>query len=274
MRTLAFAKMHGAGNDFILVDNLAGRLRLRPAEVRFLCRRSFGVGADGVILVERSRRADLKMRVFNPDGSEAEMCGNGIRCFALYARRRKLIRGDALSVETPAGIKTVRIAGATATVDMGEPEFEGRKVPARRAGEILDLPRRFGPVRFRISCLSLGNPHCVIFRRAAKAGEAARAGERIEADPFFPRRTNVEFVLVKSPQEIDVEVWERGAGITLACGTGACAAAVAAARLGKTGRRVKVRLPGGELRVEWAKDNHVYLTGPAVFVYSGTVEIP
>jgi diaminopimelate epimerase len=270
MKTISFVKMHGLGNDFILVDNRSGRLRLRPADARFLCRRSFGVGADGVIVAERTRRADLRMAILNSDGSRAEMCGNGIRCLALWARRHGLVRANRLSVETDAGVKAIRILGDTATVDMGEPCFEGRKIPVRRDGEILDHPRQFGPNRFRITCVSMGNPHCVIFADPA----SAPLGERIETDPFFPKRTNVEFVRVRSRFEIEVGVWERGAGITLACGTGACASAVASARLGKTGRRVKVRLPGGTLRVEWAADNHVYMTGPAEFVFTGEVPLP
>jgi len=270
MKTLSFVKMHGLGNDFILIDNRSGRIRLSPAAARFLCRRSFGVGADGVILAGRSRRADLRMAILNPDGTRAEMCGNGIRCLALWARREGLARAGRLSVETDAGVKEIGISGDTAIVDMGEPVFRGREIPARHDGEILDLPRRFGPDRFRITCVSMGNPHCVIFADPS----LARLGGRIETDPFFPRRTNVEFVRVISRAEVEVGVWERGAGITLACGTGACASAVAAARLGKTGRRVKVRLPGGTLRVEWAENNHVFMTGPAEFVFSGLACLP
>ncbi len=270
MKTIPFVKMHGLGNDFILIDNRSGRLRLPPAAARFLCRRSFGVGADGVILAGRSRRADVRMTILNADGSRAEMCGNGIRCLALWARGEKIGRPGHLLVETDAGVKTIRIASRAATVDMGEPSWEGREIPVRRSGEIVDLPRRFGANRYRITCVSMGNPHCVIFGDPA----AARLGAAIENDPFFPKRTNVEFVRVESPSEIEVGVWERGAGITYACGTGACAAAVAAARLGKTGRRVTVRLPGGALGVAWAADNRVYLTGPAEFVFSGEVALP
>ncbi len=268
---LEFVKMHGLGNDFILLDDPDRRLRLTPDEVRFLCDRHFGIGADGVITVSPSDRADLKMTIFNSDGSEAEMCGNGIRCFALYARDRGLVAGPGMAVETAAGIIRPRIVGDMVAVDMGEPEFDPEKIPVNLPGEVVDYPVVFGGRPVAITCVSMGNPHCVIFYPPGEALPVEELGPMIETDPLFPRKTNVEFIRILGEREMDFQVWERGAGITLACGTGACAAVAAAARTGRTGREVLVHLPGGDLNIEWKENNRIYMTGPAAEVFRGEI---
>lgn len=270
---LEFTKMQGLGNDFLLLDNMSGRLELSPEEVRFLCDRHFGVGADGVITVSPSDRADLKMRIFNSDGSEPEMCGNGIRCFALYARDRGLAAGPEMAVETKAGIIRPRIEGGQVVVDMGEPDFDPEKIPVNLPGEVVDYPIVFAGRKVEITCVSMGNPHCVIFYPPGEEPPVGELGPVIETDPIFPEKTNVEFIRVRNRRELDFAVWERGAGITLACGTGACAAVAAAARTGRTGREALVHLPGGDLKIEWRENNHIFMTGPAVEVFVGRIEI-
>lgn len=270
---LEFTKMQGLGNDFILLDDMAGGLKLAPEAVRVLCDRHFGIGADGVITVSPSDRADLKMRIFNSDGSEAEMCGNGIRCFALLVRDRGLVPGPDLSVETLAGIIRPRIEGEMVAVDMGEPEFDSEKIPVNLPGEVIDYPVVFEGRKVSITCVSMGNPHCVIFYPPQASPPVTELGPVIETDPLFPEKTNVEFIRVRSRGELDFAVWERGAGVTLACGTGACAAVAAAARTGRTGREVLVHLPGGDLSIEWRQNNHIFMTGPAVEVFRGVIEI-
>ena len=270
---LEFVKMHGLGNDFILLDDPSGDLGLSPDGIRFLCDRHFGIGADGVITVSPSDRADLKMRTFNSDGSEAEMCGNGIRCFALHARDRGLLSGPEMSVETLAGIIRPRIEGDQVSVDMGQPRFAAEKVPVALPGEVIDRPAVFAGRKLEITCVSIGNPHCVIFWSSEEEPPVAELGPVIETDPLFPEKTNVEFIRVLNDRELDFRVWERGAGMTLACGTGACAALAAAARTGRTGREARVHLAGGDLEIEWRADNHIFMSGPAVEVYRGVIEI-
>ncbi len=270
---LEFTKMQGLGNDFILLDDPDGRLRLKPEAIRFLCDRHFGVGADGVITVSPSDRADLKMKIFNSDGSQAEMCGNGIRCFALYARDRGLTAGPEMAVETGAGIIRPRIEGDQVAVDMGEPVFDAEKIPVNLPGEVVDYPIVFAGRKVEITCVSMGNPHCVIFWDPGEEPPVAELGPVIETDPLFPAKTNVEFIRIRNSGEIDFAVWERGAGITLACGTGACAAVVAAARTGRTEREVLVHLPGGDLRIEWRENNRIFMTGPAAEVFRGKITI-
>ncbi len=270
---LEFTKMQGLGNDFLLLDNMSGRLELSPEEVRFLCDRHFGVGGDGGITASPSSRADLKMRIFNSDGSEAEMCGNGIRCFALYARDRGLAAGPEMAVETAAGVIRPRIEGDRVVVDMGEPEFSGPRIPVNLPGEVIDHPAVFGGREVEITCVSMGNPHCVIFYPPGEEPPVGELGPLIETDPLFPEKTNVEFIRVRNRRELDFAVWERGSGITLACGTGACAALAASARTGRTGREALVHLPGGDLEIEWRENNHIFMTGPAVEVFVGRIEI-
>ncbi|MFH1037747.1 MAG: diaminopimelate epimerase [PVC group bacterium] len=270
---IAFTKMQGLGNDFILVDDRGQKLRPGPELVRFLCARHFGIGADGLITVAHSDRADLKMRIFNRDGSEAGMCGNGIRCFALYARDRGLVRGGKMSVETPAGIMRPEIVAGSVIVDMGEPVLEGPLIPVALAGRVVDRPAVFGKHRVRMTCVSMGNPHCVIFYPPGEPPPVEELGPVIESDRLFPEKTNVEFIQVMSRQEMRLFVWERGAGRTLACGTGAAAAVAAGVLTGRTGRDVLVHLPGGDLRIEWREDNHLFMTGPAGYVFEGEIDV-
>ncbi len=265
--------MQGLGNDFILVDDPDNSLNFHPEQIRFLCDRHFGVGADGLITVCSSSRADMKMRIFNPDGSEPEMCGNGIRCFAIYARQQGLVQEDEMKIETLAGIMRPRIVGDQVIVDMGEPELSGPLIPVSLPGQVIDHQAVFGEHRVLITCVSMGNPHCVIFYPPDQAMPVEELGPRIESDPLFPEKINVEFVQVINREEMNFQVWERGAGQTLACGTGACAAAVAGALTERTGRKVLIHLPGGDLRVEWRDNNHVFMSGTAATVFTGEINL-
>ncbi len=274
--------MHGTGNDFVVLNGFRRPVRMTAVLARRLCDRRFGVGADQILTLEKSKAADFRMRIFNADGSQVEMCGNGIRCLARYARERGLTSKREMTVETLGGIKRMVIHGAYVRVDMGEPILDAAKVPTRSRGRVIEKPFRFHslpPLRGRVgvggimscpvTCLSLGNPHAVFFVEDVDRVPLELRGRAIENHPFFPRRTNVEFVQVLDPGRARVRVWERGAGATPACGTGACAAAVAGVLTGRFRRRVALSMPGGDLGVEWAGDNHVFLSGPAAFVYDG-----
>jgi diaminopimelate epimerase len=275
---MKFTKMHGLGNDFVIVDGFAAALEESdyPALARAACDRHFGIGADGLILVLPSRSADFRMRIFNADGSEAEMCGNGIRCFAGYVYEQHLSRERELLIETARALNRVQLtlengAVAAVRVDMGEPQFKRRAIPmsgdpeSEAIGETIRVDGR----ELRVTCLSLGNPHCVTFVEDVQAVPLETLGPRIENHGAFPRRTNAEFVQVIGPTELQMRVWERGVGQTLACGSGACASLAAAARSGYCGRRATVRLPGGPLLIEWRDDNHLAMSGPAATVYAG-----
>ncbi len=269
----SFTKMQGLGNDFILIDDLDDALNLHPEQIRFLCDRHFGIGADGIITVGPGKKADLKMRIYNPDGSEPEMCGNGIRCFAIYARDHGMVRADEMSVETLAGIMRPRIAGEQVIVDMGEPELSAPRIPVNLPGKVIGHPAVFSGEPVSITCVSMGNPHCVIFSPLDRIPPVEELGPVIESDPLFPEKVNVEFIQVISREEINFQVWERGAGRTLACGTGACAAVVAGVLTERTGRKVLVHLPGGDLMVEWREDNHAFMSGSAATVFSGEINL-
>jgi len=271
-----FTKMHGLGNDFVIVNGFGQSLPDDPgALARRVCDRRLGVGADGLVLLLPSAAADLRMRVFNPDGSEPEMCGNAIRCVALYARRRGLVAKTQLEVETLAGLIRPEILldgdRETVRVDMGRPRLERAEIPMRGpagpvVGEVLDAGER----SFMVTAVSMGNPHCVVFGADLDDAGFRKYGPLLEVHPAFPARTNVEFVEVLSPGEVAVRVWERGVGPTPACGTGACAVAVAGVLTGRTARRVHVRLPGGVLLIEWPDDaGPVYMSGPAEEVFDG-----
>lgn len=277
---IVFVKMHGIGNDFVVIgalDDLPLPEEKLSEFARFVCDRHFGVGADGVIWILPSQVADFKMRIFNPDGSEAEMCGNGIRCAAKWFYDRDYAKGKAVQVETLAGIKTVWVQeengkAVAVTVDMGEPIFAPSLVPTSlgEGSEAIEVPLSVeGAGTYIVSAISMGNPHCVIFVNDVDNFPVETIGPRIEHHPAFPKRTNVEFVQVLSRNEMKVRVWERGAGLTLACGTGACASLVIASRTGRTDRKAKVHLPGGTLTIEWRDDGRIYMTGPAVEVFRG-----
>lgn len=278
---MEFVKMHGLGNDFVFIDHFnhqpaEGRSEGNyPELARQICHRQFGVGGDGLIVVLPSQAADARMRIFNLDGSEPEMCGNGIRCFARYIYDKGYVRKNPLRVETLAGILTLQLTleGEKVTgvrVDMGEPILKSGLIPVLAQGEpIVGAKLEAEGQEFAYTAVSMGNPHCIIFVEDYNTLDFERLGPAIEKHPLFPRKTNVEFIRVDSRKELTMKVWERGAGPTLACGTGACASAVAAVLNGKTERKVTVHLPGGDLLIEWGDDNHVYMTGPAAYVFKG-----
>ncbi len=278
MRT-QFTKMEGIGNDYIYFDCLKAEMKDPSTVAQRLTDRHFGIGGDGIVLILPSEEADFRMRMYNPDGSEAEMCGNAIRCVGKYLFERGKTTASQIAVETGNGVLDLRLEIKDNTVngvrvDMGEPILEGPLIPTtseedRVIGHKLEVDGK----TFEVTCVSMGNPHCVIFVDAITDEHIQSWGPKIEVHPFFPRRTNVEFVQTLSPTEIRMRVWERGTGETLACGTGACAVAVASNLNGKTKPEVTLQLLGGDLDIEWAKNNHVYMTGPGKFVFDGEVEI-
>lgn len=270
---IPFVKMHGLGNDFVLLDCVRHSFPIHQGLVRSLCDRRHGIGADQLLVLLPSKKADFLMRIYNADGGEVEMCGNGIRCLAKYLVTAGLVGEGEQAIETRAGIIRPRVEGDRITVDMGPPELEGPRIPVRMEGRIIDREVTLANERRRITCVSMGNPHCVIFVDSLEACPVRRLGPKIETDALFPQRVNVEFVKVESPSRISMRVWERGAGETAACGTGACAAAVASCLNEKTGREVTVALPGGELRIRWAEDGHVFMTGPAEEVFRGEIDV-
>lgn len=270
-----FTKMQGLGNDYIYVDTARERVKDPSSLAVAVSRPHFGVGADGLVLIGPSGRADFSMRIFNADGSESEMCGNATRCVGKYVYERGLARRERITLETPAGIKTLYLTVKDGVVtcvrvDMGAPILDGKEIPTTLGtGRVIRRPLEVGGRAFEVTCVSMGNPHAVIFLdEDVEAFDIRRYGPLIEHHAAFPRRTNVEFAQVKGSDRIRMRVWERGSGVTLACGTGACATAVAASLCGFAGRRVSVELDGGELLVEWEKDA-VYKTGPAAFVFDG-----
>ena len=270
---LKFWKMHGAGNDFIVLDNRDGKIKENKLSefAKHICERRFSVGADGLLLVYDSDVADVRMRMFNPDGTEAEMCGNGIRCFVKFCYENGITRKKELKVETLAGIKrtwfSVNGEVKSVKVDMGAPSFERKSLPMLGEGKCIGEKLKVDEEIYEVTCLSVGNPHCVLFVDDLEAFPVQEIGPKIEAHRVFPKRTNVEFVQVVNRGEIRVRVWERGAGETLACGTGACASAIASHTLGKTDKEVTVHLLGGDLKILY--DRHIFMTGPAVKVFVG-----
>lgn len=272
--------MHGIGNDFILIDCIeqacpADRKDLTALSER-LCHRKFGIGADQILLLYPSSIADFKVRIFNADGSEVEMCGNGIRCLAKYIWDSNLSGKTVLDIETLAGIIKPEKAGNMVKVDMGEPVFEPEKIPVNLKPQIsngiIDYPLQIADREFDITCVSMGNPHVIIVVEDVSTFPVSYYGPMIETHPIFPKKTNVEFIQVLSRNAIKMRVWERGSGETMACGTGASAAAVAARIKGLTDKAATIQLLGGDLFIEWAENNHVYMTGPAVKVFEGTFD--
>lgn len=272
-----FTKVQGLGNDFVLVDCFSEQLVFPDTgslAVR-ICDRHFGVGADGLVLVGPSEVADARMRIFNPDGSEAEMCGNAIRCVAKYLYEHKRVVKEEVSVETAAGLVVPKllVEGGTVRavrVDMGVPRLSREEIPMEGPpGRVVGEPLGAGGCTWEVTAVSMGNPHCVIFVPDVKAVPLKDLGPVIENHRAFPRRTNVEFIQVLNRQEVIMRVWERGAGETLACGTGACASAVAGVLNGLTDRKVRVYLAAGHLDIEWSDNGHVYMTGPAEEVFTG-----
>ncbi len=270
---LSFTKMHGLGNDFIVIDGRGRRLRGLAALMQRLSPRRFGIGFDQALVLRTSRRADFAMDIYNGDGSKVEMCGNGIRCLAAYIWKRGLSRKRVLDIETMAGIiRPERVKGGLVRVDMGAPVFEGREIPVQKTGPVIDHPLKAAGRTFAVTCLSMGNPHCVVFVDDVENLDVEKYGPALEMHGFFPNRANVEFVEVLSKRRLRMRVWERGTGITLACGTGASASAVAARLKGLTTRSMSVILDGGRLKIEWSEGENVFMTGPAEEVYIGTIE--
>jgi diaminopimelate epimerase len=284
-----FTKMHGIGNDYVYVDCFREPLPNDPAGLsRRISDRHFGVGSDGLILICPSDKADARMRMFNADGSESEMCGNGVRCVAKFVHDHGIVRKPTVTIETGRGVLSLKLETSNGKVErvqvnMGEPILEAAKIPTTvECARVVDEPlSRVGSdlghawlkdsgLDPRMTCVSMGNPHVVLYCRDVGKVPLENVGPGLENAPIFPRRINVHFVQVHNPGEVTMRTWERGSGITLACGTGACAVAVAGVLTGRTQRRIVAHLPGGDLDLEWSeKDNRVYMTGPAAEVFSG-----
>lgn len=278
MAKLKFTKMHGAGNDYIYMNGFTQNIE-NPSELAIkLSDRHFGIGSDGLVLILPSEVADIRMQMFNSDGSEAEMCGNASRCVGKYAFDNGLTEKTRISLETKAGIKYISLLEGDAntrkvTVDMGEPILEAAEIPVvAPQSPVLDLPLTIDGKEWKMTCVSMGNPHAVTFTTGIKDLNLPEIGPKFETNAVFPRKTNTEFIEVVDRKTLNMRVWERGAGETLACGTGACASAVAAVLKGLTDREVTIHLLGGDLHIEWREsDNHVYMTGEAVTVFSGEI---
>ncbi|MCR4419978.1 MAG: diaminopimelate epimerase [Clostridia bacterium] len=280
---MRFTKMHGLGNDFVLLDGFGQGLPPEaswPDLARVLSDRHFGIGADGLVLVLPAPQAPVQMRIFNPDGSEAEMCGNAIRCVAKYAYEYLNLRSPALTVLTRAGLREVKLEVRQGRVwmvevDMGVPGLEAEAVPVMApVSPVVNWPLEMEGERWAITCVSMGNPHCVIFSPDPDRVKLEYWGPRLETHPLFPARTNVEVAQVLAPDKLKVRVWERGAGATLACGTGACAAVVAGVLNGLLSGKVRAELPGGALEVEWlGEGTPVRMRGPAAEVFRGEIEL-
>lgn len=273
---MRFTKMQGAGNDYVYVNGFEQALADPAAVAKAVSDRHFGVGSDGLILILPSQAADVRMRMFNADGSEGRMCGNGIRCVAKYAYDHGLSRANPMRVETAAGVKTIdlRLTGgkvSAATVDMGEPILRPADIPVNLPGErAVNVPIQAGGNLYAMTCVSMGNPHAIIYVEDVAAVDLERVGPQIERHELFPQRVNVHFVRAQSAAEVAMRTWERGSGITLACGTGASAVCVAGVLTGQSGRSILAHLPGGDLELEWREsNNHVYMTGPAAEVFTG-----
>lgn len=274
---MRFTKMHGAGNDYVYIDCFQEKLAGDVAELaRKISDRHFGVGGDGMILIRPSEVADARMQMFNADGSEAEMCGNGVRCVAKYVYDHGIARKEALQIETGAGVLQLQVEVendrvSQVRVDMGEPILVAERIPTTLPGSpVVEVPLEVAGRRFNVTCVSMGNPHCVTFVDELNDDWVLGIGPQVETHEHFPRRVNAEFVEIISPTEVKQRTWERGSGETLACGTGASAVCVAGVLSGRTERKILVHLLGGDLTLEWNEaDNHVYMTGPATEVFSG-----
>jgi diaminopimelate epimerase len=270
--------MHGAGNDFVLLDFLYEAPPVHESDwsdlARAMCDRHFGIGSDGLLLVVPSDVADARMRMFNPDGSESASCGNGIRCLGRYVRDRYGLGMPALRVETGAGVTTITMAvDGRVTVDMGKPIFDPTEIPTTLSGaDALDVTLSLGDLELPVGCVSMGNPHAVMFVEPGVLDDypLEQVGPRVERHPLFPARVNFEVCEVVAPDHMRVRVWERGAGITLACGTGACAATVVATRAGRLRPPARVDLPGGQLTIDWTEGGSALMTGPTAYVFTGT----
>ncbi|MBU5635163.1 diaminopimelate epimerase [Geomonas sp. Red69] len=278
---MKFTKMQGAGNDYVYVNCFEETVQDPAAVAVKVSNRNFGIGSDGLILIMPSEVADVRMRMFNSDGSESEMCGNGIRCVAKYAYDHGIVAKKEITAETGAGILTLQLfTGAgnkveKVRVNMGPPRLTRKEIPMQGDpdAKVIGEPLNILHSTFNITCASMGNPHCVIFVNDVDGFEVAKYGPLIENHELFPRRTNVEFVQVISRTEIRQRTWERGAGETLACGTGSSAVTAACVLNGLTEKKILNHLTGGDLEMEWSEDGNIYMTGPAVEVFSGEINI-
>ncbi len=273
---IEFTKMHGLGNDYVYIDCINQQITEESSLARFVSNRNFGIGSDGLILICKSDIADFKMRMFNSDGTEAEMCGNGIRCVGKFVYDKKLTQKTIITVETLAGIKTLVLNTKeglveTVKVNMGEPILEAKKIPVNsNKNPVKDLILKADDKEFSFTCVSMGNPHAIAIVDNVEKFNLEKYGKILEVDEVFPNRSNIEFIEIINRNNIKMRVWERGAGETLACGTGACATAVACILNNLVERDVNVELLGGILNIKWNKeDNNVYMTGPAVTVFDG-----
>lgn len=273
---IKFTKMHGLGNDYVYMDAIHQHIENESTLAQFVSNRNFGIGSDGLILICKSEKADFKMRMFNSDGSEAEMCGNGIRCVGKFVYDKGLTQKTEVTIETLAGIKKLRLnvkegKVETVKVDMGEPILKPKEIPViSEEKPVKNLKLKAEDKEFVFTCVSMGNPHAITIVENTKEFDVEKYGKVLEVDKSFPNKTNVEFIEIVDKNNIKMRVWERGAGETLACGTGACASVVACVLNNLTERNVNVELLGGKLEIEWNKnDNHIYMTGPAVTVFEG-----
>jgi diaminopimelate epimerase len=280
---LRFTKLHGCGNDYLFVDctkdsSLPGSA-LVPPIARYVSDRHTGVGSDGVILICADAAADFRMEMYNADGSRGMMCGNGIRSLAKYVFDHGLTDKRRIAVATDSGTKTLDLEivdgrVARVRVEMGQAVLEGRQIPVDADGVVIDAPFEAAGRSWNVTCVSMGNPHCVTFDVDPDTLDIERVGPHFEHHPFFPQRVNTEFVRVDTPTELTMRVWERGSGETFACGTGACAVLVAAVLTGRAERRATVHLRGGDLEIEYHEDGRVVMTGPSVEVFSAAIGIP
>lgn len=273
---MQFTKWHGLGNDFVIVNGMEQHIADYQKQALAVCDRNFGIGADGLVVLLPSDIADFKMRIFNSDGSEADMCGNATRCVARYLYENKFTAKKVITLDTLAGIITPELVFnngtlTTVKVDMGQPRLKRSEIPivGNAEEQVINVPLELEGDTYHITCVSMGNPHCLIFVEDITKVNLALIGPKIETHALFPKKTNVEFLQIIDRRTIRMRVWERGAGITKACGTGASAALVAAVLNEYTDRQATVRLDGGDLFLEWAENNHIYKSGPAVEVFRG-----
>ncbi|HBQ63482.1 MAG TPA: diaminopimelate epimerase [Clostridiales bacterium] len=277
---MRFTKMHGAGNDYVYINGFEEDVVDPAGLARFVSDRHFGIGSDGLVLILPSDPADFRMRMFNPDGSESEMCGNAIRCVGKYVYDNRMTQNKRVRVETLAGIKILDLMTdpgnqvSMVRVDMGTPELESARIPVlHNENRFIEKPVEVKGRTFSMTCVSMGNPHAVTFVEDVESFPLEEIGPLIERHPIFPARVNAEFATVLHSGEMVMRVWERGTGETLACGTGACASVAAAFLTGRGDRKMKVRLRGGDLLIEWSEENgHIFMTGPACKVYEGILD--
>ena len=276
--SIEFTKMHGAGNDYIYINAINSCPANLPELSNEMSDRHKGVGSDGVVLIMPSDKADFRMRMFNADGSEGEMCGNASRCVAKYVYDKGLTSKRKITLETLAGIKVLEITKVVdekvreVKVDMGEPSFAPENIPTKSNCEVIDIPISTSLGTLNLTAVGTGNPHGVVIMDSVSDLDIDSIGPEIQNNELFPRKANIEFVRIINRNEIEMRVYERGSGETMACGTGACASVVATSRLGLTDRRATVHLKGGDLQIHWAENNHVYMTGEAATVFEGEYE--